>query len=35
MVKRVRKDHPEIDSDKTFKLEKFKNINGEGVVAKI
>ena len=35
MLRRVKQDHPEAENDKTFKLIKFKNINGEGVVAKI
>ena len=36
MVKRVKEDHDGLDADlERFTLSKFKNINGEGVVAQI
>jgi len=33
MVKRVKAECPDVESDLKFKLNSFKNINGEGVVA--
>jgi len=35
MIARVKIDHPQAEKDTTFKLDKFTNINGEGVFAKI
>ena len=35
MIAKVKIDHPPAETDTNFKLEKFKNINGEGIVAKI
>ena len=35
IVKRVKQEYPDIESDTKFKLDSFKNVNGEGVVSKI
>ena len=35
IVQRVKEEQPNVESDPKFKLSKFKNINGEGVVASI
>lgn len=35
MVSRVKKEYAAVESDTKFKLGKFKNINGEGVVVKV
>ena len=35
MIKRVKSEYAEVEKDAKFKLSKFKNINGEGVVAHI
>lgn len=35
MVSRVVQEYKDVAEDKRFKLSKFKNINGEGVVANI
>ena len=35
MIQRAKADVSEVESQTKFKLSKFKNINGEGVVAKI
>ena len=35
IVKRVKQEFPDIESDTKFKLDSFKNMNGEGVASKI
>ena len=35
IVKRVKQEYPEVEEDAKFKLDSFKNMNGEGVVSKI
>ena len=35
MIARVKADHPPAETDTTFTLEKFQNVNGEGIVARI